>query len=183
MQFNPAQRVLTLKVVYYGPALSGKTTNLRGLHAAVDEQHRGRLSTLDTADDRTLFCDLMPIFMTTSSGVRVKIQAATVPGQVMHNLTRRIVLQGADAIAFIADAQPSQRLANFDYWRNMAENLRENAMRVEDVPIVIQFNKCDLIDPTMRAEIDEMRRSAREPIFEAVAIAAPHRSRRASWGR
>jgi signal recognition particle receptor subunit beta len=170
LQFNPAQRELTLKVVYYGPALSGKTTNLRALHAASEQGSRGRLMTLDTADDRTLFFDLLPMFVKTASGVRVKIKLFTVPGQVMHNSTRRIVLSGADAIAYIADAQPSQRQANFDYWRNMSENLRENAMSVEAMPIVIQFNKCDLLDDAMRAEIDEMRRQAREPIFSAVAI-------------
>lgn len=170
MQFNPAQRELTLKVVYYGPALSGKTTNLRALYAASDGQARGRLMTLDTADDRTLFFDLLPVFLRTQSGVKVKIKLFTVPGQVMHNSTRRIVLSGADAVAFIADAQPTARQANFDYWRNMAENLRENGMSIDDVPIVIQFNKCDLLDESMHQEIQEMRRTAREPVHTAVAI-------------
>lgn len=170
MQFNPAQRELTLKVVYYGPALSGKTTNLRALYAAADGQTRGRLMTLDTADDRTLFFDLLPVFLRTASGVKVKIKLFTVPGQVMHNSTRRIVLSGADAIAFVADSQPAARQANFDYWRNMSENLRENGMTLDEVPVVIQFNKCDLLDATMRHEIDEMRRTAREPVHTAVAI-------------
>lgn len=170
MQFNPAQRELTVKVVYYGPALSGKTTNLHALHAAVDGRSRGRLMTLDTADDRTLFFDLLPVFIQTQSGVRVKVKLFTVPGQVMHNSTRRIVLSGADAVAFIADAQPTARQANFDYWRNMTENLRENGMAVEGLPVVIQFNKCDLVDDAMRLEIEEIRRTAREPIHPAVAI-------------
>lgn len=170
MQFNPAQRELTLKVVYYGPALSGKTTNLRALYAASEAGTRGRLMTLDTADDRTLFFDLLPMFVKTSNGLKVKIKLFTVPGQVMHNSTRRIVLSGADAVAFIADAQPGARQANFDYWRNMSENLRENAMAVEDLPVVIQFNKCDLLDTAMQQEIEEMKKTAREPIHLAVAV-------------
>lgn len=170
MQFNPAQRELTLKVVFYGPALSGKTTNLRALHAAASDQSRGRLMVLDTADDRTLFFDLLPLFWRTPSGVRVKVKLFTVPGQVMHNSTRRIVLSGTDAVAFIADAQPSARQANFDYWRNMTENLKDNGMNVDEVPIVIQFNKCDLLDETMDQEIDQMASTGREPVFRAVAI-------------
>lgn len=170
MQFNPAQRELTLKFVFYGPALSGKTTNLRALHAATDENARGRLMVLDTADDRTLFFDLLPLFWRTPSGVRVKIKLFTVPGQVMHNSTRRIVLSGTDAVAFIADAQPSARQTNFDYWRNMSENLRDNGMNVDEVPVVIQFNKCDLLDDAMGEEIDQMASTGKHPVFRAVAI-------------
>ncbi len=170
MQFNPAQRELTLKVVYYGPALSGKTTNLRALYQAADQTNRGRLMTLETADDRTLFFDLLPLTLRTQAGVRVKIKLFTVPGQVMHNSTRRIVLSGADAVAFIADAQPTARQANFDYWRNMNDNLRDNAIVVEELPIVIQFNKCDLIDKPMHEEILEISRTAREPVQMAVAV-------------
>lgn len=170
MQFNAAQRELTLKIVYYGPALSGKTTNLRALHQAATAETRGRLMTLDTADDRTLFFDLLPMYWRTQTGVRVKLKLFTVPGQVMHNSTRRVVLSGADAIAFIADAQGAARQANFDYWRNMTENLRENAMSIDEVPIVIQFNKCDLADEGMATEIEQMERTTREPIFKAVAI-------------
>jgi len=170
VQFNAAQRELTLRVVYYGPALSGKTTNLRALHAASDTGYRGKLMTLDTADDRTLFFDLLPVFLKTATGVKVKVKVFTVPGQVMHNSTRRIVLSGADAVAFIADAQPQARNANFDYWRNMGDNLRENKLAPETMPTVIQYNKCDLLDEQMKAEIEAVRQAAREPIYTAVAI-------------
>ncbi|MGZ6144320.1 MAG: GTP-binding protein, partial [Myxococcales bacterium] len=105
MQFNTGQRELTLKIVYYGPGLSGKTTNLRALYQRIQPHLRGHLMTLDTADDRTLFFDLLPVFMRTQSGVKVKLKLFTVPGQVMHNSTRRVVLSGTDAIAFVADAQ------------------------------------------------------------------------------
>lgn len=170
MQFNPGKRELTLKVVYYGPALSGKTTNLRALYQAAESTTRGRLMTLDTADDRTLFFDLLPLSLKTESGVRVKMKLFTVPGQVMHNSTRRIVLQGVDAVAYVADAQPSARQANYDYWRNLTENLRANSIAIEELPVVIQFNKCDLADPAMGEEISEIRRTAREPVHLAVAI-------------
>jgi signal recognition particle receptor subunit beta len=170
LQFNPAKRELTLKVVYYGPALSGKTTNLRALYQAANESARGRLMALDTADDRTLFFDLLPLNVRTQSGVRVKIKLFTVPGQVMHNSTRRIVLQSVDAVAFVADAQPSARQSNFDYWRNLTENLRANSAETSDLPIVIQFNKCDLMDGPMSEEIAEIRRTAREPVHLAVSI-------------
>lgn len=170
MQFNPVQRELTLKVVYYGPALSGKTTNLHALHAAMDERSRGRLMTLDTADDRTLFFDMLPVFVTSATGVRLKVKLFTVPGQVMHDSTRRIVLSGADAVAFIADAQPEARRANFEYWKNLQVNLRENGLVPAELPVVIQFNKCDLASDSMRREIREVGLTAREPVTLATAV-------------
>lgn len=170
VQFNAAQRELTLKVVYYGPALSGKTTNLRALHAAARKDACGRLMTLDTADDRTLFFDLLPLFWSTRTGLRVKIKLFTVPGQVMHDSTRRIVLAGADAVAFIADAQPDARQSNFDYWQNMVENLKENGLAPDETPIVIQYNKCDLLDLAVDAEIRAMETNGVEPVFRAVAV-------------
>jgi hypothetical protein len=170
VQFNAARRELTLKVVYYGPALSGKTTNLHALHGSSESNAVGRLMTLDTADDRTLFFDLLPLALRTAGGVQVKIKLFTVPGQVMHNSTRRIVLQGADAITYVADAQPGARQSNFDYWHYLGENLRENGLSIDTTPIVIQFNKCDLMDEQMGEEVAEIRRTAREPVHLAVAI-------------
>ena len=170
VQFNISQREITLKVVYYGPALSGKTTNLQAIHRLVQPECRGRLMTLDTQDDRTLFFDLLPIHFTSASGFKVKIKLFTVPGQVMHNSTRRIVLNGADAIAFIADSQVSQHRANSDSWRNMLENLKENVLRYEDMPIVIQFNKRDLPEIRTDEEIARVVRQSREPVYKAVAV-------------
>ena len=105
MQLDFAARELTIKLVYYGPALSGKTTNLQVLHQLVSHSGRGRLMTLDTRDDRTLFFDLLPLTFTASSGLTVRLKLFTVPGQVIHNATRRLVLSGADGVAFIADSQ------------------------------------------------------------------------------
>lgn len=170
MHFNASKRELALKVVYYGPALSGKTTNLHVLHEASNPEARGRLLTLDTADDRTLFFDLLPLALRTSGGIQVKIKLFTVPGQVMHNSTRRIVLQGTDAVAYIADATPSARQANFNQWKNLMDNLRENGLAPDQMPTVIQFNKCDLMDKQMAIEIAEIRRTAREPVHLAAAV-------------
>jgi len=170
MQLNTAQRELSLKIVYYGPGLSGKTTNLQAIHKRLDAASRGRLMTLDTADDRTLFFDLLPIFFQSEGGLKVKIKLYTVPGQVMHNSTRRLVLRGVDGVAFIADSQRSQSRANNEYWQNMLSNLRENGIEHGQVPIVVQFNKRDLPDIRGSEELAEIAKKGREPIYEAIAI-------------
>lgn len=170
MQLNHAQRELTLKIVYYGPGLSGKTTNLRHLHARARPEVRGRLLTVDTHDDRTLFFDLLPVFFSTSSGFKVKVKLFTVPGQVIHNATRRIVLQGADAVAFIADSRRSATAENNAYWRNLQENMKENGLEPDQVPVVIQFNKKDLPDARTDAEIEEARKRGGEDVVGAVAL-------------
>ncbi|HYZ87898.1 MAG TPA: ADP-ribosylation factor-like protein [Myxococcales bacterium] len=169
MQFNTAQRELTLKIVYYGPGLSGKTTNLRSLYQRIQPALRGHLMTLDTADDRTLFFDTLPLVFK-SGNLKVKLKLFTVPGQVMHNSTRRIVLQGCDAIAFIADSQPSKRQENYKYWMNMVENLKSNGLSIESLPCVVQWNKKDLGDATTAESVAKMRAENKQPVFEAVAV-------------
>ena len=169
MQFNTGQRELTLKIVYYGPGLSGKTTNLRALYQRVQPHLRGHLMTLDTADDRTLFFDTLPLVFR-AGNLKVKLKLFTVPGQVMHNSTRRIVLQGADAIAFIADSQPSKRQENYKYWLNMVENLKANGLAIETLPNVVQWNKKDLGDGTTVEAIAKMKQENKQPVFEAVAV-------------
>lgn len=170
MQLNHAQRELTIRVVYYGPGLSGKTTNLQMVHARTRSEVRGRLLTVETHDDRTLFFDLLPVFFSTASGFKVKVKLFTVPGQVIHNATRRIVLQNADAVAFIADSRRSAGPENNAYWKNLHENMRENGLDPAEVPIVIQFNKRDLPDTKSDQEIEEIRSKGKEPVIGAVAI-------------
>ena len=170
VQFNTTQREITLKIVYYGPGLSGKTTNLQMIHQAVDAASRGRLMTLDTADDRTLFFDLLPVYFETRSGFKVKLKLYTVPGQVMHASTRRIVLSGADGVAFIASAEKSEVKANGEAWNSMMQNLQENGLLAEQVPVVVQFNKMDLPGALTKEEIDARNQQSKEPIFGAVAI-------------
>lgn len=169
-QVDFQHREIAIKLVYYGPALSGKTTNLQQIHARMDPKRRGRLLTLDTKEDRTLFFDLLPLAVKAASGVTVKVKLFTVPGQVMHNTTRKVVLQGCDGVAFIADSQIAETKNNNESFANLKQNMKENRLNPEEIPIVIQFNKRDL--PKVRTD-DELKRIAargKEPIFPAVAI-------------
>ncbi len=170
VQFNLNQRELTLKVVYYGPALSGKTSNLQAIYQMVPPGGSGRLMTLETRDDRTLFFDLLPVFFKTRSGYRVKIKLFTVPGQVIHDSTRRVVLQGTDAVAFIADSQLAESDANKEAFRNLRENLASNGLDVDQMPLVIQFNKRDLPNIRSEEELRALETRRRTPIYRATAI-------------
>ena len=170
VQFNADTREIAVKVVYYGPALSGKTTNLQALFRKIDPKVRGRLMTLDTKDDRTLFFDMMPVFFRTKAGVKVKLKLYTVPGQVMHESTRRIVLQGTDAVAFVADSRRSEATPTLAYWNNMLKNLEANGLDYRTLPIVIQMNKRDLDDARGEGELGDLLRVIQPPIVPAVAI-------------
>ncbi len=125
--------------------------------------------TLETRDDRTLFFDLLPMHFESDSGLTITIKLFTVPGQVIHNATRRLVLQGADAVAFIADSQSSQIDDNQVSFLNLKENLKENGLNLKTMPLVIQFNKRDLPGVRSDAEIDAMAAKGREPVFKAIA--------------
>jgi signal recognition particle receptor subunit beta len=153
VQINMSAREITVKVVYYGPALSGKTTNLQMLHELIDPAARGKMVTLDTVDDRTLYFDFLPIQFGTASGFAVKLKLFTVPGQVMHKSTRKVVLSGADAVVFVADSQRSAASANAYSWRDMEANLRSNGIDFDRIPKVVQFNKRDLPDVKPLEEI------------------------------
>ena len=170
VQVNAEAREIAVKVVYYGPALSGKTTNLQALFQKIDPKVRGRLMTLDTKDDRTLFFDMMPVFFKTKAGVKVKLKLYTVPGQVMHESTRRIVLQGTDAVAFVADCRRSEAGATLAYWNNMLKNLEANGLDPRTLPIVVQLNKRDLPDAREDHELGDLRRVVQPVVVPAVAI-------------
>lgn len=163
-------REVTLKLVYYGPALSGKTTNLQQLHRLMGTGAGSDLVSLDTRDDRTLFFDLLPLNFRTQGGLAIKLKLFTVPGQVIHNATRKIVLQGADGVAFVADSQVSETRNNNESFANLKHNLRQNGLSFDDVAVVIQFNKRDL--PGIRSDLDiaRIQKKGREPVFTAVAI-------------
>lgn len=163
-------REVTLKLVYYGPALSGKTTNLQQLHRSMGTQTASELLTLNTRDDRTLFFDLLPLRFTTRGGLDIKLKLFTVPGQVMHGATRRIVLQGADGVAFIADSQVSQTRSNNESFADLRRNLSENDIGFDDVAVVIQFNKRDLPGIRGDAEVQRIASKGKEPIYKATAI-------------
>ena len=170
MQFDFAAKELIIKLVYYGPALSGKTTNLQSLHVLADAGSRGRLMTLETRDDRTLFFDMLPLTFQAEKEISIRIKLFTVPGQVIHGSTRRLVLQGADGVAFIADSQLAETENNAAAFVDLRENLKANGLKIGQMPLVIQFNKRDLPNVRSDAELVELARRGKEPVFPAVAL-------------
>ena len=169
MQLDFSARELTIKLVYYGPALSGKTTNLQALHQACDSSSSGRLMTLETRDDRTLFFDLLPLNFRSEGGLSIRLKIFTVPGQVIHASTRRLVVQGADGIAFIADSRAAEVQHNAEAFLDLKENLKQNGLNLKQMPLIIQFNKRDLPDVRSDEEIAELAAQGREPVYLAVA--------------
>ncbi len=174
MQVNFGGREIAIKLVYYGPALSGKTTNLRSLHQLTAEQSRGRLMTLETKDDRTLFFDMLPVTFKSESpngtGMTLRLKVFTVPGQVLHASTRRLVLQGADGVAFIADSQTSETEHNAASFLDLRQNLKELGVNTKQLPLVIQYNKRDLDKIRTDDELVALARRGREPVFKAAAV-------------
>jgi signal recognition particle receptor subunit beta len=169
-QLNLDTREITLKVVYYGPALSGKTTNLQQVHAKLAHQARGQMVTLDTQDDRTLYFDFLPVEFEAEGDFKIKIKLFTVPGQVMHRTTRRVVLAGADAVAFVADSQRSAASANAYSYRDLETNLRANGLDINNTPQVVQFNKRDLPDIKPLEEVRAAWESTGIPTIPASAV-------------
>jgi|SRR5579859_2558201 len=172
VQFNVAAREINIKLVYYGPALSGKTTNLQMIHKLMNPDTRGRLMSLDTKDDRTLFFDLLPVQFKTKGGYSLKLKLFTVPGQVIHNSTRRVVLQASDGVAFIADSQNDQAKNNAESFRNLEENLSQNGIDPADFPVVVQYNKRDLPKAQIKTpeEIKASWGGSGTPIYLASAM-------------
>ncbi|MEX1364416.1 MAG: gliding motility protein [Nannocystaceae bacterium] len=164
------RKEVTLKLVYYGPALSGKTTNLQQLHRRMQGYTDGELVTLNTRDDRTLFFDLLPLRLSVSGGLSIRLKLFTVPGQVIHNATRKIVLQGADGVAFIADSRVSQTRANNESFANLRANLNDNGIAMSEIGTVIQLNKRDLPGIRSDEEVDKIRRRGSEPVYTAIAL-------------
>ena len=170
MQLDFSAREVTIKLVYYGPALSGKTTNLVSLHGIAGADSRGRLMTLETQDDRTLFFDLLPLtFRARRRGRLAPDQALHRPGQPIHAATRRLVLQGADGIALIADSRVSETQHNAEAFFDLRQNLRTNGLELGKMPLVIQFNKRDLPDIRTEAELAQLASRGKEPVYLAVA--------------
>ena len=169
MQLDFVNRELTIKLVYYGPALSGKTTNLQALHKVAAPGSSGRLMTLETRDDRTLFFDLLPLTFKSQGSLAVRLKVFTVPGQVIHASTRRLVVQGADGIAFIADSRVSETQHNAEAFLDLKQNLKEHGLTLRRMPLIIQFNKRDM--PAVRSdeEIAQLAAQGREPVYMAIA--------------
>src|SRR4029453_10293214 len=144
VQINFALREVNCKIVYYGPGMSGKTTNLEIVHKKAPEANKGELTSIATEGDRTLFFDFMPLDLGTIAGMRTRFQLYTVPGQVYYNSTRKLVLQGVDGVVFVADSGAGMLQENLDSLKNLEENLNEYGKSLSTLPHVIQFNKRDL---------------------------------------
>src|SRR5262245_38376944 len=169
VQINFAQKSVNLKVVYYGPGMSGKTTNLEVIHQRAPEGNRGDLTSISTDGDRTLFFDYMPLDLGTVAGMRTAFQLYTVPGQVYYNSTRKLVLQGVDGIIFVADSSASMINQNLESLRNLEENPNEYGKSLATLPHAIQLNKRDLPDAMTVEELGRLLNPHNAPIFEAIA--------------
>jgi signal recognition particle receptor subunit beta len=168
--FNYSTKELTAKVVYYGPGLCGKTTNLQWVHEKLPIKNKGKMLSLATETDRTLFFDFLPIEIGSIRGMKTRIQLYTVPGQVFYNATRRMVLKGADAVVFVCDSQEAMLDANLESFENMRQNLEANELDPDEIPIVLQYNKRDLPN-ALPIEILNERMNPHNYVFnEAIAV-------------
>ncbi len=168
--FNYVGMQVSAKIVYYGPGLCGKTTNLQQIYHKTAGKSRGEMVSLETESDRTLFFDLLPIDVGTLNGFKIKFQLYTVPGQVFYNETRKMVLKGVDGIVFVADSQPLMMDSNLESLQNLRENLEQIGLKPAEVPTVFQFNKRDLEHAVSLETLNEALNPGALPFFEAAAL-------------
>jgi signal recognition particle receptor subunit beta len=180
--FNYATMQMAAKIVYYGPGLCGKTTNLHHIYSKTSPQSRGEMVSLETETDRTLFFDLLPIDVGVIGGFKTRLQLYTIPGQVFYNTTRKLVLKGVDGLVFVADSQMAMQDANADSLKNLRENLAEIGLELDDIPLVIQMNKRDLpnvadvetilnvLDPQRKYEHTEAIAATGVGVFETLKL-------------
>lgn len=169
-ELNEKEKKLVLKIVYYGPALSGKTTNLMQLHDILNPAKCGELMSFETKGDRTLFFDLLPMMVRSESGFRIKIKLFTVPGQVAHDATRKAVLSRADGVVFVADSQTSQAVSNFESFDNLEKNAGRVGIDFDALPLVVQFNKRDMNDIIGEDEVLQRWRPTGLPVEFSMAL-------------
>jgi hypothetical protein len=167
--FNYATKEITAKIVYYGPGLCGKTTNLQFVYDSLPSNNKSKMLSLATKTDRTLFFDFLPLDLGKIRGMRTKLQLYTVPGQVYYNSTRQLVLKGADGIVFVADSQDHATDANLESLQNLEDNLKRQGIRIREIPLVIQYNKRDLPNALPVPELDAEVNKLGVPHFESVA--------------
>jgi signal recognition particle receptor subunit beta len=167
--FNYATKEITAKIVYYGPGLCGKTTNLQFVYDSLPSNNKSKMLSLSTKTDRTLFFDFLPLDLGKIRGMRTKLQLYTVPGQVYYNSTRQLVLKGSDGIVFVADSQDFALDANLESLQNLEDNLKRQGVRIREIPIVLQYNKRDLPNAMPVAEMNGEINKFAAPHFESVA--------------
>lgn len=163
------------KIVYYGPGRGGKTTNLLFIHESMSKQVCGKMVTIDTKGDRTLFFDFLPLSIGKILNLSIRIQLYTVPGQVMYNTTRKLVLRGVDGVAFVADSLRVQKQKNVESLLNLAENLTDEGLDIHDIPLVLQYNKRDLMESnipllTVEEMEEDLNKDLKVPAFAASAM-------------
>jgi signal recognition particle receptor subunit beta len=166
---NYAHREITCKLVYYGPGLGGKTTNLQWIFERTSPDAKGKMVSLATESERTLFFDLLPLNLGTIRGFTTRFQLYTVPGQIFYDASRKLILKGADGVCFVADSQEARYDANVESVRNLLMNLEENGLDFSTIPYVLQLNKRDLPTAMPAATLAQALRIKGEPVIEAVA--------------
>jgi mutual gliding-motility protein MglA len=166
---NYATKEINCKIVYYGPGLCGKTTNLQYIYAKTAPEARGKMISLATEADRTLFFDFLPLDLGSIRGFTTRFHLYTVPGQVFYDASRKLILKGVDGVVFVADSQTARMEANIESIRNLELNLKEHGLDLATVPYALQFNKRDLPDVVAVDEMYRVLNYKREPTFEAVA--------------
>lgn len=167
---NYSTREINFKIVYYGPGLSGKTTNIKTIYSKVKTDSKGKLVSLATETERTLFFDFFPLDLGTIKGYKVKFHLYTVPGQIYYSSSRKLIMKGVDGIVFVADSQRERFEANIESLADMLENLKEYNIDFEGIPYVLQLNKRDLPNITPANELLNALRKKDEPVVEAMAL-------------
>ena len=167
---NYSSREINCKIVYYGPGLCGKTTNLQHIYSRVPQETRGKMISLATEMDRTLFFDFLPLELGQIRGFRTRFHLYTVPGQVYYNASRKLILKGVDGIVFVADSQIDRFEANIESYMNMLDNLTEHDLNLEKIPFVMQYNKRDLPRVVPVDDLERELNPRKAPYFEAVAL-------------
>ena len=167
---NYSSREINCKIVYYGPGLCGKTTNLQHIYSRVPQETRGKMISLATEMDRTLFFDFLPLELGQIRGFRTRFHLYTVPGQVYYNASRKLILKGVDGIVFVADSQIDRFEANIESYMNMMDNLTEQDLTIEKIPFVMQYNKRDLPRVVPVDDLERELNPRKAPYFEAVAL-------------
>jgi signal recognition particle receptor subunit beta len=166
---NYAAREINVKIVFYGPGLCGKTTNLQYIYEKSNPQQKGKLISLATETDRTLFFDFLPLDLGAVRGFKTRFHLYTVPGQVFYDASRKLILKGVDGVVFVADSQEARMDANVESLSNLEDNLSENGFELKTVPYVLQFNKRDLPSAVLVDDMYRLLNFKGEPTFEAVA--------------